>query len=83
MDKLENRVWQEMDENVEKHLRIMQQEYQHNADGVQKRQEQVEHYSTEVERRREALVRESARELTILDRELDEVQKMKNELQQQ
>ena len=86
IEELEIRLRQEMDEKVgafDKQLRMMQQEYQHNADGARKWQQQAEQDFDEVKYRREASERETAREQTILDRERDEIKIIKNEFQQQ
>ena len=75
---LENRLRQKMDE---KQLQMMQHEYQHYADGAQKRQQQAQQDFADVEHRRKESERESAREQIIFDRERDEIKKIKNEFQ--
>ena len=80
-EELKNQLGKEMEEKVgafEKKYERTINIYQKNADGVQKRQQQVERESATVERRGEVLKREPVTERTIR-----EVQKSKNELRQQ
>lgn len=78
MKEMKNRLQNEMKgeekvEAFEMQLQTLHQEYQQNAVGIKRKQQQVEQDYAEVECQGEALTRESDIERTILDRKRDEM----------